>query len=233
MNNNQFQGAMLSDVDIKNELQKGENADLMIQNFEEDCLTPVGYDARAGETYFSLKRKRVSSLTMGEFELKPGDTVFISSHETFKLSPHVGGFGVSRLRPMLDNILLTALPIDPTWNGKLLIILTNLGKKSFVIRYKDRLMTLCFIRMQTPSQKQVARERWNNENILQRFREMEKGVIHLKRKLIFIDCAVLIGTLVTMIALWRFGLISDFVSMLSLTIAAIAIYFSSIRRQLE
>ena len=48
--------SMLSDQDIKKQLELRKTtgkSDLFIDNAADECITPVGYDVRAGDTLFS------------------------------------------------------------------------------------------------------------------------------------------------------------------------------------
>src|SRR3989338_123015 len=128
-------GALLTDKDIRDQVALGHGADVVIDDPGEECITPVGYDVRAGEQAFSYRLKKRLILAQRELEILPGDTFFISSHETFQLSNRVGGLTVSRLAPQLDGLQLAALTVDPTWNGRLLIILTNQGQRPVKIRH--------------------------------------------------------------------------------------------------
>jgi dCTP deaminase len=220
---------MLSSSDILKELGKTDS--LKIEGFDQQYLTPVGYDLRAGDIIFSSKHRKISKLDeLKEFKLMPKDTVFISSFESILLPNNIGGFGVSRLGPLLDSVLLTTLPLDPTWNGKLLIILINLGNKPFVIKYKDRLSTLCFFKMDSPTSIEVARTRWNNENIHLKFREMESDAQSKNRKAIIIKFSVVLFLYIVSISLFCVGKIPELYQSLSLGTAIVALYFSIIKR---
>lgn len=223
-------GAMLSDTDIRAQLSSGNGADLRIEKFAEDCVTPVGYDVRAGDTVFSYKIKEVRSLRAGEYVVAPGDTVFISSLETFVLSEKIGGFTVSRLGPQLDGLQLAALSVDPTWRGELLIILTNVGPEPVRVRYQDRLMTICLFWMASSSAKKVDRQRWDNENVIQKFREMEKAASRQEAKKRWLDIGV-IAILTGAVAWLRHqgSLESNYYSLMVWSSFA-ALYFSWIRR---
>jgi hypothetical protein len=64
---------MLSDVDIREQLAFGKDADVQIQSPAkedcEDCITPVGYDVRAGDTLFSYEGKEIKNFRNSEFEV--------------------------------------------------------------------------------------------------------------------------------------------------------------------
>jgi deoxycytidine triphosphate deaminase len=222
---------MLSDKDINDQLKQA-NPDLVIEHVSEECITPVGYDVRAGDTVFSYDSKEVKSLKQGEATIIPGDTVFISSLESFKLSERIGGLTVARLGPQLDGLQLAALSVDPTWRGELLIILTNHGRKPVKIKYGDRLMTLCLFWMTTPSSKCIDRERWDNENIMRKFKDIEIAAARPETVKMLFDFGfpAILGAMCVMLRIK--GKLETNVDTSMLWVSTIALYFSLLRRLL-
>src|SRR5579863_7710588 len=217
-------GMMLSDADIDAQLNAGADADLRIMDVAEESITPVGYDVRAGDVVFSYAHKKVSSLRQSECEVAPGDTVFISSLEKFFLSNKIGGFTVARLGPQLEGLQLSACSVDPTWQGELLIILTNVGRKPDKITYKDRLMTLCLVWMASPSTKQIERRRWDNDNIHIKFREIEKEASRDHAKSVAIDLVVLALIIGPVILLRHYRILETNENSILLGLTSISLY---------
>ncbi len=225
------QNGMLSDVDIKAQLTAPHGADLRIDKWEEDFITPVGYDIRAGDTVFSYENKQVRSLKGGgTCDVAPGDTIFISSLETVILSEKIGGFTVSRLGPQLNGLQLAALSVDPTWQGELLIILTNLGRKPVTLKYGEPLMTLCLFWMSSASQRKVDRARWDNKNIMEQFREIEKAASYQQTKRRASDLLALIFLTGGIVWLRQKGFFETNVNSVMLWSSYTALYFSLVRK---
>jgi len=227
---------MLSDTDINKqlELSKGQPADLCIRSAEpqEDCITPIGYDVRAGDTLFSYQGRRIKSFKHEEFTIWPGDTVYVSSYESFELSRKLGGVTISRLGPQLDGLQMQALTVDPTWKGELLIILTNHGTKPAKIKYKQKLMTLCFFWMDSSSTKEVDRKRWNNENIMEQFKQIERAARKSAWRRRIVDFVV--GGVLALL-LWQLrqrAILETNVQVVLSGVSSVAFYASTVRTSL-
>jgi deoxycytidine triphosphate deaminase len=223
-------GMMLSDADITAQLSAGDNADLKVSDPAEECITPVGYDVRAGHELFSYARKKIINLRHSEYEIAPGDTVFISSKEKFVLSKRMGGFTVARLGPQLDGLQLSACTVDPTFQGELLIILTNVGRKPVKIKYEQRLMTLCLAWMASPSNKHVERSKWGRDDIHKKFREMEKEASREHVKNIAIDSVVLGLIAILVVVLRHYKILETNENSILLGLTAISLYSAVFRK---
>lgn len=164
-------GSLLTDRDITDQLKLGPSADLQIKNWASESITPVGYDVRAGELAFSLRREKCIPM-LEKLEIVPGDTVFISSYESFKLSKNLAGITLSRMSLLLDGLNLTALSVDPTWDDQLMIIVTNQGQKTITIKPKEPLMTLCLFWVTSPSEKPLDKAK-GHEKVGLKFKGLE------------------------------------------------------------
>jgi len=224
---------MLSDKDIKDQLALGANADLCIDRIDDTSISPVGYDVRAGDTVFSLRKKKIFALEGGELQLVPGDTFFISTYESFALSNRIGGLTVSRVSPLLDGLQMTALTVDPTWNGKLLIVLTNSGEKPVPIKYKQKLMTLCLFWAASPSTKTADRTRWDDQEIRKKFGEIQQAAESRFEKKLVRDVVIVLGVLAAFLGLRRLGVIEKSSDALTLWVATVSLYFSVLRNFFE
>jgi dCTP deaminase len=148
---------MLSDVDIRIELQQ--NKGINIEPFDEDCLTPIGYDFRVGEKGFSWKsRCRVEVNERNPIKIEPRDTVVIETYESVQLSKQFGAtihaMATQVLRRGLSHISTT---IDPGWTGKMLISVHNHRDTTIELEFKEKLCTVCFYKMQSEARKDVLR----------------------------------------------------------------------------
>ncbi|MEB3281764.1 MAG: hypothetical protein VKK42_22860 [Lyngbya sp.] len=154
---------MLSDVDIRQAREaykNGSNTGISIEPFDEDHLTPVGYDLRVGYKGFSWRKRNVINIReQGTFKIEPDDTVVIETLESVILSPEVGATVhslVSKVVPEgLSNISTT---IDPGWKGKLLISVHNYSDTPTVIEYEKKICTVCFFEVKSNAVKNPTRE---------------------------------------------------------------------------
>ncbi|HTS11548.1 MAG TPA: hypothetical protein VMH00_05485 [Candidatus Limnocylindrales bacterium] len=228
-------GGMLSDTDIKEQLRIGPQADLHIERAEECLITPVGYDVRPGDTVFSLRKKKKLLLSKSKSKptrIAPGDTFFIPTYESFSLSSNIGGLTISRLGPLLDGLQMTALTVDPSWNGKLLIILTNQGVKPVPIEPDKPFMTICFFWAASTSAKQHDRKTWDDKEVEERFVRLESEARKTAKIQLAKDVIVVCLLALLCFLLYRFEMIGKYLDSFSLWLGATSIYFSLVRKWL-
>ncbi len=140
---------MFSDEDIKKAMKDYQNNSedgLFIEDFDNNSLTPVGYDLRVGEEGYSWKRKEIINIKQdGKVQIEAHDTLVIRTLESLSLSRKVSATIhsiVSKVIPKgLSDISTT---IDPGWTGKLLISVHNNRDSSTELLYGERLCTVCF-----------------------------------------------------------------------------------------
>ncbi len=143
---------MFSDEDIKKAIKDYQNNSedgLFIEDFDNNSLTPVGYDLRVGEEGYSWKRKEIINIKQdGKIPIDANDTVVIRTLESLSISKKVSATIhsiVSKVIPKgLSDISTT---IDPGWTGKLLISVHNNRDSSTELIYGERLCTVCFYRV--------------------------------------------------------------------------------------
>jgi dCTP deaminase len=143
---------VFSDEDIKKAMTNYRNNSedgLFIEDFDNNSLTPVGYDLRVGEERFSWKRKEIINIKQdGKIPIEANDTVVIRTLESLSLSRKVSATIhsiVSKVIPKgLSDISTT---IDPGWTGKLLISVHNNRDSSTELTYGECLCTVCFYKV--------------------------------------------------------------------------------------
>ena len=120
--------SLLTDTDLRRILciQKEwpDKNKLHIFPFKEDCLTPVGYDARVGELYASSMSAKMSTLGSGEtITIRPGDTVLIETLEDvgMPMNRTISAFITSKVSKVSKGLSHISTNIDADWKGKLLI----------------------------------------------------------------------------------------------------------------
>jgi dCTP deaminase len=149
---------VFSDEDIKKAMEDYKNNSedgLCIEDFDNNSLTPVGYDLRVGEEGYSWKQKKIINIKQDtKITIEANDTVVIRTLESLSLSRKVSATIhsiVSKVIPKgLSDISTT---IDPGWTGKLLISVHNNRDSSTELTYRERLCTVCFYRVGLESKK--------------------------------------------------------------------------------
>lgn len=138
--------ALLTDLDIKRLL----NRDIVIDPFDPDSLTPVGYDFRVGSFVFSLEHGLLSPHD-GRYEIPAWSTVQILTKESLWVSKRIGGSFHSKVSLASRGFAHIATTLDPNWSGPLLITTRNNTDKMMYLTEDQAFVTLLFFRVQTPT----------------------------------------------------------------------------------
>ena len=108
----------------------------LVVPFNEENLQPASYDISVGEITGNI-----------DWELKPGESVLISTKEWFSLPNDVAAF--IKTRSSLARIGLevgeTGGWVDPGYNGNLTLFMKNKGKKAIDLRTLDRIGQIIFL----------------------------------------------------------------------------------------
>lgn len=147
---------MLSDRDIQDKIDSQE---LVIEPFEDNCLTPVGYDLRVGIKGFSWKNCQHSVIDENNsLKIDPHDTVIVETYESVTLSKQLGGtiHSVATLT-LTQGFSHISTTVDPGWRGKLLISFHNHLDIPFELSFKKPFCTICLYQMQSEARKDVLR----------------------------------------------------------------------------
>ena len=142
---------ILSDQDILATCKKGES--IAIEPFDEASIQPASYDLRVGDQAASSAEKELFDLTKTGFvEIKPGDFVIVLTHEKLMLDQqHVGRLGLTSLYARKGLLATVGPQVDPGFQGRLVIGLTNLSSKPIAVPHNDKFLTMEFHRLEKPS----------------------------------------------------------------------------------
>lgn len=149
---------MLSDTDIRNQIEERKNnpdQGIDIIPFEKNCLTPVGYDLRVGIKGFSWKNKcEIDIQKQGKIEIEAKDTVVIETLESVEISKEVS----ATIHAMVSKVIKYGLShisttIDPGWEGKLLISISNYRDSSVELYFEQPFCTVCFYKLESAAKK--------------------------------------------------------------------------------
>lgn len=152
--------SVLTDTDIENLLcvdselwNKYENK-LCILNYNENCLTPMGYDLRVGGFYKTFFGKQnLFTLKEGEkIYLKPRDITIVATLEQVKM-PQDGSISaliLSKVSKVSQGISHISTKVDPGWSeGELLIPIQNLSMDTIQLEYGETFCTIVFFKNQS------------------------------------------------------------------------------------
>lgn len=151
---------MLTDADISTILETRRNIpndqSLVINPYEERCLTPVGYDLRVGDQYQLLHEGVLHRINEGQsVKIPPGETANIRTLEWLAMPKDgsVAGLICSRVLLVAKGASHVSTTVDPDWVGNLLISITNHSRAEIVIDFGERLCTLVLFANKTKSHK--------------------------------------------------------------------------------
>ena len=148
-----------SDIEIKQLIEAElEDEKLLINPFEEDWLTPMGYDLRVGGCYKTYKNEtRKLRINEGEtITIKPGETALIDTLERIGMPRNcsIGALLVSRVSQVNRGLSHISTKIDPNWDGTLKIAVSNFSKKNIELEYKEKICCIVFFSIRNPSRKE-------------------------------------------------------------------------------
>jgi deoxycytidine triphosphate deaminase len=140
---------LLSDRDIKQLL----NQEIVIYPFNENDLTPVGYNLNPSDFVFSLQSKELLKAKNGFFQIKPHHTVLILTKEAVWVSKKLAGTFHSKVGVVSTGFGHISTTLDPGWNGLLLISLNNPTDSTLLLATNQSFVTLMLYQLKTPALK--------------------------------------------------------------------------------
>lgn len=141
--------SLLTDKDI----MKLRGKDIVIDPFDENGLTPVGYDFHIGEFVYSLDDCRLLRPVDGNYVLPPETTILILTREWLWVSKRIGGLFHSKVSLVSKGLSPIATTLDPNWFGPLLITIRNNNKVEYRIPENSAFVTLVMFKAATPTEK--------------------------------------------------------------------------------
>lgn len=133
---------LLTDSDILKLL----NREIVIEPFEDRCLTPVGYNFRVGDFVYSLGRGLLKPNRAGRYTITSSETVLILTKEFLWVSDRIGGTFHSKVKLVSRGFSHISTTLDPAWSGPLLIAITNMTQADQFIATGEAFVTLLFYR---------------------------------------------------------------------------------------
>ena len=132
--------------------QANSEGSIKIEPFEEKQLQPASYDLRVGpEAASSSDRQKIDLAKKGFIELSPSDFVIVLSEEIISLDKqHTARFGLRSKWARKRLVATTGPQIDPGFEGRLTVGLTNLTNKKISLSHKDDFLTVEFHRLESP-----------------------------------------------------------------------------------
>ena len=132
-----------------------DNGTITIDPFDEKQVQAASYDLRVGKQGATASSKKLTNIQEeGYLLLKPGDFAVAIALEKIHLdAQHVGRFGLRSKYARKGLIATTGPQIDPGYEGRLIIGLTNPTPNSITLSYKDDFLTVELHKLEEPSTK--------------------------------------------------------------------------------
>ena len=140
---------------------------IKIEPFDNAHIQPASYDLSVGvEAITSSSRKKINIKENGFVEIDAGDFVILTSEEIITLdNQHVGRFGLRSKWAKRGLIATTGPQIDPGFNGRLKIGLTNLSSRKIALSHREHLLTVEFHELYEPVKRPYTGESQNQEHL--------------------------------------------------------------------
>lgn len=131
-----------------------EGSDPMISPFRPSQLRPASYQLLLGrDAHIGGEDKRVD--IDREIVIEPHQVAVVSTYETIKIPRDMIARWSIRVTNIYEGLLWTGgLQVDPGWEGPLFCPIYNLAERTVVLKYRDALFTMDFVRT-TPVKKRL------------------------------------------------------------------------------
>lgn len=155
---------ILTDRQIREAYDKG---DIVIEPFDENQIRSATYNLRVGdEGATTTTKRRVSIKEIGSFLLTPGDFGIVTVLEEIRIGPqYAARFGLLEKYSRKGLIAATGSQIDPGFQGRLTVGLTNLTPRSVSLSYKESFVSVEFHRLGEPVSKPYSGPYQNNTKL--------------------------------------------------------------------
>ena len=122
---------------------------IFIQNLDRDQIldtnssSNASYDLRVGDEYRDHRESgKTDLLDNSKICLQPGSAVIIETDESVQFPKSRFGHIVPKVSLLQDGLSNTSSKIDPGYEGKLLITVFNLGKRTIYLKKRQKFCTL-------------------------------------------------------------------------------------------
>lgn len=143
---------ILTDRQIKDAIR---NCEVVIEPYEENQIQPASYDLRIGSQGATTSKKKLIDIKNDGFLLlEPGDFGILTTFEVIKFNAqHVGRIGLRSKFSRKGIIATTGPQIDPGYEGRLIVGITNPTPQPVTLPFKDDILTIEIHRLEEPSTK--------------------------------------------------------------------------------
>jgi dCTP deaminase len=117
------------------------------ETFEPDMLQQCSYDLRLGSEVYIVGKKVPNRLskTKDFISLSPGQFAMLTCHEWLAMPPHLMAFITLRSSFKFQGLInISGFHVDPSFEGRLLFAVQNVGPSDIRLRYLEPTFTIFF-----------------------------------------------------------------------------------------
>ena len=145
--------SILTDTDLRDLMRKGS---LTITDFDEERLTPIGYNLTVGDYYLSASTlEEVQVQPNQPVSIGPGEMIAIRAREEIALPSDrsISGFIQSKIKMLNAGFGKFSTTLDPDHHGPLLVHVQNLSPHHAQLEHGKPFCTVILIKNNSPSTK--------------------------------------------------------------------------------
>jgi deoxycytidine triphosphate deaminase len=136
---------------------KEKRAGLVILPYNALNLTPFSYDLSIGDELWSVQKLSYfqfdpSKEASKEYNLDPAETVVVLTEELVAISRYHSATVWPRFNLVRQGVIQSMVKIDPTWHGKLAVVITNSSPAVIKLRAGQPFATLILFGLAKPSE---------------------------------------------------------------------------------
>lgn len=137
----------LSNSEILDYATRREGPRLFAENFAQENLQQCSYDLRLGQQVYVVGEKAPRQLSSRDpyLRLSPGQFAILTSHEKLDVPKNLVAFITLRNRYKMEGLLnISGFHVDPTFKGRLLFAVHNIGPTDIRLKLEEPTFTIFF-----------------------------------------------------------------------------------------
>ena len=140
-------------VKVLNRDKIAEFGDKLVTPYEEECLTFLGYDLRAGSEVINFRTASEQTLSPSTpVVIPPGERFAVESLEKVLLNDTMFAFVFTKVSVLWDGLTSLGTKIDPAFSDKLWLIFANDSSRPYTLKYGQKLCNLMFFEYENPAE---------------------------------------------------------------------------------
>lgn len=131
-------------------VKKGTWGELIATHFKESLTKQASYDLRLGDEVYLVGSRSPEKLSDSRpyITLPPGQFAILTSYEEVKIPPDVLAFITLKMTFKIEGLVnVSGFHVDPTFEGKLLFVVQNVGPDDLRLKYKEPTFTIFFSKL--------------------------------------------------------------------------------------